>query len=82
MTTKPTALLLFAPLLFLTACSGTNALNVGSSEESPPNGSYTGSTLNSPVSDQNPHPGGDPSYPDSVSDQGKEPVPPDKTDGR
>lgn len=44
------------------------------------NGSYSGGTLNSPVTDQNPHIGGDPSYPSSVSDQGRQQVPPDKTD--
>lgn len=76
----------FLPLLlaagFATGCSGTDALTVGSSQDSAPNGSYSGSTLNSPVTDQNPHPGGDSSYPSSVSDQGKEPVPPEKADGR
>ena len=76
-----TALLLgFA--LIVTGCSGANGLNVGSGSESEPNGSYSGSTLNSPVTDQNPHPGGDSSYPASVSDQGVTPPPPDKSDGR
>jgi len=69
-------------LAFLTACSGTDALNVGANEYNNPNGSYAGSTLNSSVTDQNPHPGGDSSYPASVSDQGREPVPPQKADGR
>ncbi len=69
-------------LAFLTACSGSNALNVGSQIDAAPNGSYSGETLNSPVTDQNPHPGGDSSYPASVSDQGIEPAPPDKVDGR
>ncbi len=42
-------------------------------------GSYSGATLNSPVTDQNPHVGGDASYPSS-SDPGREQVPPGKTD--
>jgi hypothetical protein len=68
--------------LVLAGCSGANGLNVGSSQDPSPNGSYAGSTLNSPVTDQNPHPGGDASYPASVSDQGVTPPPPDKVDGR
>jgi len=68
--------------LIVTGCSGANAFNVGSSQDSEPNGSYSGSTLNSPVTDQNPHPGGDASYPSSVSDQGVVPPPPEKSDGR
>ncbi len=44
------------------------------------NGSYSGGTLNSPVTDQNPHVGGDASYPSSVSDQGRQQVPPGQTD--
>ncbi len=44
------------------------------------NGSYSGGTLNSPVTDQNPHVGGDQSYPASVSDQGRQQVPPGQTD--
>jgi hypothetical protein len=44
------------------------------------NGSYSGGTLNSPVTDQNPHVGGDQSYPSSVSDQGRQQVPPGQTD--
>jgi hypothetical protein len=68
--------------LIITGCSGANGLNVGASEDASPNGSYSGSTLNSPVTDQNPHPGGDSSYPASVSDQGVTPPPPDKSDGR
>ena len=75
-------ILLFTALGFLTGCSGTNGLDVGSEHDPEPNGSYSGSTLNSPVTDQNPHPGGDASYPSSVSDQGKEPVPPEKADAR
>jgi hypothetical protein len=70
---------LAAALCLLTGCA---SYNIGSSQESAPNGSYSGSTLNSPVTDQNPHPGGDQSYPASVSDQGREPAPPDKVDGR
>jgi hypothetical protein len=42
-------------------------------------GSYSGGTLNSPVTDQNPHVGGDASYPAS-SEPGREQVPPGKTD--
>ena len=73
-------LIAFAPVM--TGCSGANGLNVGSSQDAEPNGSYSGSTLNSPVTDQNPHPGGDSSYPSSVSDQGVTPPPPEKSDGR
>jgi hypothetical protein len=68
--------------LVVTGCSGVNALNVGSGQDAQPNGSYSGSTLNSPVTDQNPHVGGDSSYPASVSDQGVTPPPPGKADGR
>jgi hypothetical protein len=68
--------------LVVTGCSGANGLNVGSGQDAEPNGSYAGSTLNSPVTDQNPHPGGDASYPASVSDQGVTPPPPEKSDGR
>jgi hypothetical protein len=68
--------------LVTSGCSGANGLNVGSDRDAEPNGSYSGSTLNSPVTDQNPHPGGDASYPASVSDQGVTPPPPDKSDGR
>ena len=78
---KPLAALLMA-ITLLTGCSGENGLTVGTDPDSAPNGSYAGSTLNSPVTDQNPHPGGDSSYPSSVSDQGATPAPPDKTDGR
>jgi hypothetical protein len=79
---KSFAAFLLGSALILTGCSGANGLNVGSSEDAAPNGSYSGATLNSPVTDQNPHPGGDPSYPSSVSDQGVTPPPPNKTDGR
>jgi hypothetical protein len=81
MPTISTALLLGLTLI-VTGCSGVNGLNVGSGQNADPNGSYSGSTLNSPVTDQNPHPGGDSSYPSSVSDQGVTPPPPDKSDGR
>ncbi len=74
--------MLVAVTLIVTSCSGANGLNVGASQDAEPNGSYSGSTLNSPVTDQNPHPGGDSSYPSSVSDQGVIPPPPDKSDGR
>ena len=77
-----TLLALFAMTFALTACSGSNALNVGTLPDASDNGSYSGSTLNSPTADQNPHPGGDPSYPSSVSDQGVVPPPPEKSDGR
>jgi hypothetical protein len=72
---------LSAALLGTFLCFGCANYNVGS-QNSTDNGSYAGSTLNSPVTDQNPHPGGDASYPSSVSDQGVEPAPPDKVDGR
>jgi hypothetical protein len=68
--------------LVVTGCSGSNALTVGTPADSENNGSYSGATLNSPVTDQNPHPGGDSSYPSSVSDQGVVPPPPQKDDGR
>jgi len=74
--------LLIAISLAATGCSGANGLTVGTDPDATPNGSYAGSTLNSPVTDQNPHPGGDASYPSSVSDQGVTPPPPDKSDGR
>jgi len=79
---KISTALLLGLTLMVTGCSGANGLNVGSSEDAEPNGSYSGSTLNSPVTDQNPHPGGDASYPASVSDQGVTPPPPEKSDGR
>jgi hypothetical protein len=74
--------LFIAGSLVAVACSGSNALTVGTPDDAFNNGSYAGSTLNSPTADQNPHPGGDPSYPSSVSDQGVTPPPPDKSDGR
>jgi len=68
--------------LALTGCSGSNALTFGTPPDATENGSYSGSTLNSPTADQNPHPGGDASYPSSVADQGVVPPPPEKSDGR
>ncbi len=67
--------------LAISLCGCTH-YDIGSANEAEPNGSYSGGTLNSPVTDQNPHPGGDSSYPSSVSDQGVTPPPPDKGDGR
>jgi hypothetical protein len=68
---------LFAALGFLTGCA---SYNVGSKDEAEPNGSYAGETLNPSVSDQNPHVGGDASFPsgDVTTDH----PPPDKLDGR
>ena len=74
--------LLLGFVLLASGCSGSNALTVGTPDDAQNNGSYTGATLNSPVTDQNPHPGGDASYPSSVSDQGVTPPPPEKSDGR
>ncbi len=70
---------LFAALSILSGCS---SYNIGSAHDSDPNGSYSGYTMNSPVSDQNPHVGGDQSYPASVSDAGKPLASPNKLDGR
>jgi hypothetical protein len=72
-------LILLGLALSLAGCS---TYTIGSKDESDPNGSYSGSTLNSPVTDQNSHVGGDPSYPSSVSDAGKPLATPDKLDGR
>jgi hypothetical protein len=74
--------LLLGFTLAIAGCSGSNGLNFGTDPDAGPNGSYSGSTLNSPVTDQNPHPGGDSSYPSAVSDQGVVPPPPNKSDGR
>jgi hypothetical protein len=63
---------LFAALGFLTGCS---SYNVGSKYEAEPNGSYAGETLNPSVSDQNPHVGGDASFPSADTTT-------DKLDGR
>jgi hypothetical protein len=77
--TKSPALFLIAAVVLLSGCAN---YNIGSSPDATNNGSYAESTLNSPVTDQNPHPGGDESYPSSVSDRGEVPPPPDKVDGR
>jgi hypothetical protein len=81
---KPLFLLLLTLAMgfALAACSGSNGLTVGTPPDATNNGSYSGYTLNSPTADQNPHPGGDASYPSSVSDQGVTPPPPEKSDGR
>ena len=76
---KIPAVLFICLLIPLTGCT---SYDIGSSHDSDPNGSYSGGTLNSPVTDQNPHPGGDSSYPAAVSDQGVIPPPPNKVDGR
>jgi hypothetical protein len=76
---KLPVIFLFGSALLLVGCA---SYTIGSQHDSEPNGSYAGSTLNSPVTDQNPHPGGDSSYPASVSDQGVTPPPPQKVDGR
>jgi hypothetical protein len=59
---------------------GCTSYNIGSEGESAPNGSYSGSTLNSPVTDQNPHAGGDASFPSG--DVSTDHPPPEKVDGR
>jgi hypothetical protein len=79
---KFSTLFLLGLCLIASGCSGSNALTFGTPADASNNGSYSGATLNSPVTDQNPHPGGDSSYPSSVSDQGVTPPPPDKSDGR
>ena len=68
-------------LLLALPLAGCASYALGSKNESDPNGSYSGSTLNSPVTDQNPHVGGDESYPAST-DSGKPLASPDKLDGR
>jgi hypothetical protein len=55
----------------ITGCAG---YDMGKSEFSPTR-SHDGTTLNSPVADQNPNSGGDSSYPSS-DDDGKVPSPP------
>jgi hypothetical protein len=70
------SLFALALVLSLNGCAGYQMGNDHSND----NGSYSGSTLNSPVTDQNPHVGGDQNYPASVSDQGRQQVPPEKTD--
>jgi len=68
-------------LLLALPLGGCASYGFGSKNESDPNGSYSGSTLNSPVADQNPNVGGDASYPAST-DAGKPLASPDKLDGR
>ncbi len=68
---------LFAALVFFPGCA---SYNVGSKYQAEPNGSYAGETLNPSVSDQDPHPGGDASYPSA--DETTDHPPPDKLDGR
>jgi len=58
----------------ITGCAG---YDVGQSQFAPTR-SHDGTTLNSPVTDQNPNPGGDSSYPAS-SDAGRVPSPPEHT---
>jgi hypothetical protein len=67
---------LFAFSLLLGGCASYQMGNDHAGE----NGSYSEGTLNSPVTDQNPHVGGDSSYPSSVSDEGRQQVPPGQTD--
>ena len=68
---KPLRLTLLALVFTVTGCS---SYNIG--ENHSPDGSYAGGTLNSPVTDQNPHEGGvdSTSYPTS-SAAGKEQQP-------
>ena len=68
--------LLAGALVTLGGLCGCASYNVGSNHE--PDGSYQGSTLNSSVTDQNPHAGGDSSYPTS-GDAGKPEQPVEKT---
>jgi hypothetical protein len=70
---------LFVLLSLVVAVAGCTSYQMGN-DHSGDIGSYSGATLNSPVTDQNPHVGGDQSYPASVSDQGREQVAPGKTD--
>lgn len=63
---------------FVLVLAGCTSYQMGN-DHAGDNGSYTGGTLNSPVTDQNPHVGGDASYPSSVSDQGRQQVPPGQT---
>jgi hypothetical protein len=78
LTAMPTSRLL--PLLAFTLLLGGCASYQMGNDHASDNGSYSGSTLNSPVTDQNPHVGGDSTYPSSVSDQGRQQVPPGQTD--
>jgi hypothetical protein len=65
----------FSTALLLAGCTSYQMGN----DHAGDNGSYTGGTLNSPVTDQNPHVGGDSTYPSSVSDQGRQQVPINQT---
>jgi hypothetical protein len=64
-------------IVLMAAVTGCTSYQVGG-DHSGDTGSYAGSTLNSPVTDQNPHVGGDQSYPSSVSDEGRQQVPAEK----
>jgi hypothetical protein len=70
--------ILAAATLLLAGCA---TYTLGSKNDSTQNGSYSGYTLNSPVTDQDAHVGGLSSYP-TASDQGVVPPPPQKVDGR
>jgi hypothetical protein len=70
--------LLLPLIIALELITGCASYNVGGSEFAHQR-SYEGTTLNSPVADQNPHSGGDPSYPSSVSDEGRTPQPLDRS---
>jgi hypothetical protein len=71
----PRLILFFCSAIFMSGCSSYQVGNDHSGDI----GSYSGATLNSPVTDQNPHVGGDQSYPTS-HDQGRQQVAPGKTD--
>lgn len=66
--------LLIVATALITGCAG---YDVGQSQFAPTR-SHDGTTLNSPVADQNPHSGGDSSYPSSADD-GKVPSSPEYT---
>ena len=72
---NPRPVLFFGIAVMLSGCSSYQVGNDHSGDI----GSYSGATLNSPVTDQNPHVGGDQSYPSS-SPEGRQQVPPGKTD--
>jgi len=65
--------LLIVATVFITGCAG---YDVGPSQFAPTR-SHEGTTLNPPVADQNPHAGGESSYPSSADD-GKVPSPPER----
>ena len=71
------AVLFLATAIILTGCS---TYHIGKDDMSDPNGSYAGTTMNSSVTDENPHAGGDASYANGGQD--KDPVPPEKVNGR